>query len=72
MGRGAKQGGWGQARVQGGPKEPAPPPLGIKKPKKKLKKRSLEQILSYFTYILLFFSRKYNFLSYFLSWTMDI
>ena len=39
-----------QARVQGG----ALPPLEIEK-QKNIKKRSSEQILSYFTYILLLF-----------------
>ena len=34
----------------------------------KQKKRSSEQILSYFTYCSYFFSRKCNFLIYFLSW----
>ena len=46
-----------QARVQGGgPKGPAPPPppLEIENQKQKQKKSS-EQILSYFTYILLLF-----------------
>ena len=42
----------------GGPKGPGPPPLEIekqKKKKKKKKKKLSEQILSYFTYILLLF-----------------
>ena len=50
-----------QARVQGG--DLLPPPIKIE-----IKKRSSEQILSYFTYILQFFSGKYHFLGYFLSW----
>ena len=52
-----------QARVQGGGARPGPP----RNCKAKKKERSSEQILSYFTYILLLFSRKYHFLSYFLS-----
>ena len=44
----------------GGPKGPGPPPLEIEKQQKK---RSSEQILSYFTYICYFFSLKYHFLS---------
>ena len=41
-----------QARVQGGAQGACPPPLEIEK---QTKKRSSEQILSYFTYILLLF-----------------
>ena len=41
-----------------------PPPLEIEKQKK----MSSEQILSYHTYICYFFSRRYHFLCYFLSW----
>ena len=40
-----------QARVQGGPEGPVPPPLEIEKQKKRLS----EQILSYFIYNLLLF-----------------
>ena len=45
-----------------------PPPLEIEKQKKK----SSEQILSYFAYNLLLFSRKHHFLSYFLSWVSEL
>ena len=46
-----------QARVQGGGPNGPGPPLEIKKQKK----RASEQILSYFTYILLLFSSKISF-----------
>ena len=58
-----------QARVQGGGARGLPPPLEMEKQKKKSKKKGhqskFEAISPIFCY---FFSRKYNFLSYFLSW----